>query len=157
MSKPTKEDRANMTREELLRAVWLLDEAIENLESREKHLLEQIECLTHNCNALRETINTQYDNCKKELEKYKWVTVSERLPEEHEESKDIYDINTLAAIDTRHYKASELVLVTVRDCENDKIFVCDDITVDGKWSNFSEYEVIAWQPLPQPYKEGNNG
>ena len=87
-----------------------------------------------------------------------WIPVSERLPEEREEFADIYDIETLAVIDTRRHMVSDLVQVTVRDHEEDTIFVCDDCFVDGEWSNFDErtgrFEVLAWQPLPEPYKEG---
>lgn len=84
-----------------------------------------------------------------------WIPVSERLPEEHEESQDIYDIDTLAVVDTKNYMASDLVNVTVKDYEKDILFVCDDCTADGKWCNFSNdrFEVTAWQPLPEPYKE----
>ena len=83
-----------------------------------------------------------------------WIPVSERLPEEYEQSSDIYDMDTLAVIDTKHFTASDLMVVTVKDIDKDILFVCDDITVDGKWVNFSDgFEVIAWQPLPEPYKE----
>jgi hypothetical protein len=84
-----------------------------------------------------------------------WIPVSERLPEEYEQSSDVYDIETLAVTDTKYFKSSDLVIVTVYDYDKDKTFVCDDITVDSKWCNFESdsFNVLAWQPLPQPYKE----
>lgn len=75
----------------------------------------------------------------------KWIPCSERMPEEHNEEADIRAV-------------SELVAVTVIDDETGKTFVCDDLTVDGKWCNFhSGCEVIAWQPLPKPYNPEKGG
>jgi len=82
----------------------------------------------------------------------KWISVKERLPEECEETRDIFDMGTLSIADCEVYKTSDLVSVTVKDHEDDKIFVSDDCTTDGEWSNFNgTFEVIAWQPLPEPY------
>jgi len=75
----------------------------------------------------------------------KWTSVKEKLPEEHEETRDIFDMETL----------SDLVIVTVKDHRDDEIFASDDYTMYGEWCNFNgTYEVIAWQPLPEPYNEG---
>lgn len=83
-----------------------------------------------------------------------WIPCSERLPEEHEEPKDIYDPFTLAIEDTQYIMTSNLVLVTVLDLEKESIFVLDDCTVGGKWCNKADtWEIIAWQPLPEPYKK----
>ena len=86
-----------------------------------------------------------------------WIPVSERLPEEREEFEDIFDSDTLAVIDTKRYMVSDLVQVTVKDHEEDSVFVSDDCFVDGEWSYFDErtvrFEVLAWRPLPEPYKE----
>ena len=85
-----------------------------------------------------------------------WIPVSERLPEEREEFEDIFDSDTLAVIDTKRYMVSDLVQVTVKDHEEDSVFVSDDCFVDGEWSYFGErtvrFEVLAWQPLPEPWK-----
>ena len=85
-----------------------------------------------------------------------WISVEERLPEEHEEGTDIYDKNTLAVMDTEYHMVSNLVNVTVYDYENEKYFVGADCTFDGEWCNFGlvtgNYEVIAWRPLPEPYR-----
>jgi len=86
-----------------------------------------------------------------------WIPVTERLPGEREEFEDIFDSDTLAVIDTKRYMVSDLVQVTVKDHEEDSVFVSDDCFVDGEWSYFDErtvrFEVLAWRPLPDPYKE----
>lgn len=85
-----------------------------------------------------------------------WIPCSERLPEEKEQERTVYDPITLAEVDIERYMASDLVNVTVRNWDSDEVFACDDCTVDGKWVNFNgeQYEVIAWMPLPAPFKEG---
>lgn len=81
-----------------------------------------------------------------------WISCSERLPEEHEERNEIL-VLTFSVIQS--CKVSDLVLVTVYDSDQDKTFVTDDCTVDGKWANYSSdcYEVLAWQPLPPAYEQ----
>ena len=82
-----------------------------------------------------------------------WTPVSEGLPDEHEETRDIFDSDTLAVVDCDRYKSSEPVNVTVWDREHDEIYVACDCTIDGEWGDLSEtYEVIAWMPLSKPYK-----
>ena len=67
------------------------------------------------------------------------------MPNEYDESKDVIDPITLEA-ETIHSTVSKLVNVTVIDLEKDESFVCDDCTVNGKWSNFKyeRFEVVAW-------------
>lgn len=68
-----------------------------------------------------------------------WITVEERLPEEH---------------DMDGVMISDLVLVTVFDCEENEYFVDSDNTVNGKWCfelTESVFKVTAWMPLPKPY------
>ena len=90
-----------------------------------------------------------------------WIPVEERLPDEYEEGTDIYDKNTLAVMDTEYHMVSNLVNVTVYDTESEKYFVGDDCTFDGEWCNFGlvtgNYEVIAWRPLPEPYRPERSG
>ncbi len=92
-------------------------------------------------------------------EKDQWIPVSGGLPDEHEEVRDIYDVESLALVDTENFLASDLVLVTVKDSEKDELFVSDDVIVNGKWSNFGAmdtFNVVAWKPMPDPYMEENN-
>lgn len=80
----------------------------------------------------------------------KWIQCSERLPEE--------DYCTGRVI-----QHSENVLVTiVNHANDDDVFVDMACTVDGKWQLMHSIdddpdipkwcEVIAWQPMPEPWK-----
>lgn len=77
-----------------------------------------------------------------------WIAVSERLPEE----KDSLFKNKFFD------KTSDTVLVTVADRKGQTTTTYAH-TIDGKWScallrACSDYKIIAWQPLPEPYKGG---
>lgn len=88
-----------------------------------------------------------------------WIPCSESMPEEHEEQQPIIDSATLAEIDVRYYTVSDRVQVTIED-ETGRRFVCDDCTVNGRWYNFNEdlgFEVLAWQPLPEPWRGEADG
>ena len=65
----------------------------------------------------------------------RWIPVEERLPEDGEE-----------------------VLVTVEGFNSEKYdkipsFASSDVHVSGEWQNWNG--VIAWMPLPKPYKPEN--
>lgn len=78
----------------------------------------------------------------------RWIPCSERLPEEK-------DAGILKKLGTE--KRSEYVLGTVEARgERMTATVC---TYDGKWNwnmkyAFPDFKVVAWQPLPEPYQEG---
>ena len=75
-----------------------------------------------------------------------WIPCSERLPDE----KDAGILKKLGI-----EKRSEYVLATVEvKGERTTVTAC---TYDGKWywtmkSAFPDYKVVAWMPLPEPYK-----
>ena len=75
-----------------------------------------------------------------------WIPVTERLPEEK-------DAGILKKLGTS--KRSEYVLATVEvKCERMTVTAC---TYDGKWDwnmkyAFPDYKIVAWMPLPEPYK-----
>lgn len=83
-----------------------------------------------------------------------WIPCSERLPDEKERERTEYDAISLAEVGVERYMASDLVNVTVKDYDKDIKFVSDDCTVNGEWTNYNYYpfEIIAWQPLPEPYQ-----
>ena len=81
------------------------------------------------------------------LEGSKWIPCSERLPEEK-------DAGILKKLGTS--KRSEYVLATVEvKGERMTVTAC---TYDGEWDwnmkyAFPDYKIIAWMPLPEPYRE----
>lgn len=86
------------------------------------------------------------------IEPQRWIPVSERLPEVHESG------NSFSGI----YMQSVPVLVC-GICEGEEnaqfhvVTYCDDLDGNTYWSTeldaFTITGVIAWMPLPEPYKE----
>ena len=100
------------------------------------------------------TIKEALDTVHEVAEEYNggWVPCSERLPEEELEkakkergSEAVFPV--LATINKKHFVTGEKYTTVSRafyGCYNDKNFYnscCDKL------------DVIAWQPLPEPYKE----
>lgn len=79
-----------------------------------------------------------------------WIPCSERLPEEK-------DAGILKKLGVK--KRSEDVLTTVEfKGERMTVTTC---TYDGKWDwdmkyTFPDFKIVAWMPLPEPYKEDSN-
>lgn len=76
-----------------------------------------------------------------------WIPVSERLPEEED--------SFLTGEHVFKKNSEEVIVTIVRGKEK---FVSTAMTLDGKW--MSEYliknaqaKVVAWMPLPEPYRE----
>lgn len=65
-----------------------------------------------------------------------WISCSERLPEE--DGKYIVTVKNL----------------TGRWIMKNNVFVCNYWDDDFHFQGWEDNEVIAWQPLPAPYKEG---
>lgn len=90
---------------------------------------------------------------------FEWIPVSEGLPKEHDSIfAKLYGTDkwTSALWRTR----SKEVLVTIED-ENGARTVKSSHTTDGKWwiekkTTLSKFKVIAWMPMPEPYKENEN-
>lgn len=81
------------------------------------------------------------------LQEPKWIPCSERLPEErHAGILKRLGIN----------KMSDYVIATV-EVKGERMTVAA-CTHDGAWDwnmkyVFPDYEIIAWMPLPEPYRE----
>ena len=89
----------------------------------------------------------EQDEVRKVLENIPhWIPCSERLPEEK-------DAGILKKLGTS--KRSEYVLATVEvKGERMTVTAC---TYDGKWDwnmkyAFPDYKIVAWVPLPEPFK-----
>lgn len=90
---------------------------------------------------------------------FEWIPVSKKLPDEHDSifarlyGTDKWD-------DAFWRTKSKEVLVTI-EYEDGTRIVKSSHTTDGKWAlekiaTLSEFKVVAWMELPEPYKENEN-
>lgn len=81
-----------------------------------------------------------------------WIPCSERMPEEHDSIFKKFK-GTDKWKSAMFEKMSNDVNVTIEFKDGTRSTTTAH-TVDGKWSvdRFVEHEVIAWQPLPEPYR-----
>lgn len=87
-----------------------------------------------------------------------WMSCSERLPEEHDSIFAKFK-GTDKWKDAMFERISENVLVTVEFDDGTRRTEVSH-TVDGKWKfdiSVLQRNIIAWQPLPEPYKEKIDG
>ena len=103
-------------------------------------------------------INRAYSIVKEIAEEYKggWIPCSERLPEEHD-SMFAKLKGTDKWSDAMFEKISDDVNATV-EFEDGTRKTMTLHTKDGKWNTQNrifKFNVIAWQPLPEPYKESD--
>lgn len=83
-----------------------------------------------------------------------WIPVEERLPEERDSIFKKWK-GTDKWSDAMFEKTSDEVIVTV-EYENGERRTKTSHTIDGEWNtgqSILPFKVIAWQPLPAPYKE----
>ena len=109
----------------------VFEKIIENMKSHKIYagrFVKTVDAIEHN-NAI--------DVCVKEVEKAAaeynngWIPCSERLPEESGE------------------------YLTWVEYDGDRFIAIDEIDCDGiikEWNCSTDYKIIAWQPLPQPYQ-----
>ena len=79
------------------------------------------------CKVIKETVKEIEENHNG------WISCSERLPEESGE------------------------YLTWVKYDGDRFIAIDEIDCDGiikEWNCSTDYKIIAWQPLPQPYTKG---
>lgn len=104
---------------------------------------EIINCLTALCKSNRISVGETIalEKVIKELEQTRWISCSERLPDK----KGRYMCTVGAS-----FKNPREMYYAPQEWANN----CDDATwrsVDGFY--VFDWFVIAWQPLPEPYKE----
>ena len=82
-----------------------------------------------------------------------WIPVSERLPEEHDTMFAKFK-GTDKWSDSMFAKKSDKVNVTVEFDDGSRM-TQTLYTIDGEWKRETniKHKVIAWRPLPEPYKE----
>lgn len=90
---------------------------------------------------------------------FEWIPVSKKLPDEHD-SIFAKLCETDVVNDMLWRTRSKEVLVTI-EYENGARTVKSSHTTDGKWwiekeTTLSKFKVIAWMPMPEPYKENEN-
>lgn len=92
-------------------------------------------------------------------ESFEWIPVSERLPEEYDSVfAELYGTDKWD--DTLWRTRLKRVLVTIEH-ESGIRSVTESYITDGKWTlgkraTLSKYKVVAWMPLPNPYKENED-
>ena len=92
-------------------------------------------------------------------ESFEWIPVSERLPEVYDSVfAELYGTDKWD--DTLWRTRSKRVLVTIEH-ESGIRSVTESYITDGKWTlgkraTLSKYKVVAWMPLPKPYKENED-
>lgn len=69
-----------------------------------------------------------------------WIKCSDRMPEEH------------AFGSTKGWMRSDKVEITLYNAVKERNEVDMDFTDNGKWSWHWGSKIIAWRPLPEPYK-----
>ncbi len=90
---------------------------------------------------------------------FEWIPVSKKLPDEHD-SIFAKLCETDVLNDMLWRTRSKKVLVTI-EYEDGIRKVTTSYTTDGKWAlekraTLSKFKVVAWMPLPKPYKEKEN-
>ena len=90
---------------------------------------------------------------------FEWIPVTERLPEEYESDFAKY-YGTDQWNNTLWRAKSKEVLVCFEYVDGSRC-VRSSFTMDGKWNIerkrvLHDLKVIAWMPMPEPYKENEN-
>lgn len=124
----------NMTKEELVEAMGMAIKAIKEVQQYR-------------------TIGTQ-EECRTAMEKQNWIAVTEQMPKEHDSMFAKYK-GTDKWDRFMFEKISHDVLATVEN-EKGNRYVRLAHTIDGKWGEniqIRKLKVIAWMPLPEPYRQ----
>ena len=108
-------------------------------------LIEEIRCLENNWESAEWFNANQAKYCEKLLAQYKWIPVTERLPED--------DLPK----DTKKKMIRCLVYTdkgTVKPCVRQRWEHFNGQLVPWQWNKDTFAKPTHWMPLPQPPKEG---
>lgn len=86
------------------------------------------------------------------IEPQKWIPVSERLPEEHDSIFSRF-YGTEKWRNAMFRKLSKTVIITVEHLDGTRQ-TAPCYTIDGEWNQSMKGmgKVLAWMPLPEPWK-----
>lgn len=134
-------------------AIKVVDTVLHHMcgEEREDGYLPTMEEMSNSMDLLTDLAN--------KAESFEWIPVSERLPYEHD-SIFAKSYGTDKWNDAFWRAQSKDVLVCIEYVDGSRT-VKSSHTTDGKWviekrAKFSKCKVVAWMPLPKPYKEKEN-
>ena len=97
--------------------------------------------------VLIDLLERENKRLKELLEKFQWVPCNKRLPEEYCEC-----LVTYRTVDMQEF-------MEILEFEPSYEFDYEKVRFKGEWlfptddERFTGCEVVAWQPLPEPYKE----
>ena len=100
-------------------------------------LIKPLHTAQHNYESLMWFYNNAVNVNMSQLKNNGWIPCSERLPEE--DGKYIVTVKNL----------------TGRWIMKNNVFVCNYWDDDFHFQGWDDNEVIAWQPLPLPYRKGD--
>ncbi|RGU94015.1 DUF551 domain-containing protein [Holdemanella biformis] len=88
---------------------------------------------------------------------FEWIPISERLPEEHDSIfAKSYGTDKW---DNRFWRTTSNRVIATIKYNDGTVIVKEAFTHDGEWTvekKSINCKVIAWMPLPEPYKEKEN-
>lgn len=91
------------------------------------------------------------------VESFEWIPVSEGLPKEHDSIfAKLYGTDKWTSALWR--TTSNIVIATIK-YNDGTVIVKEAFTHDGEWTvekRNTNCKVIAWMPLPEPYKENED-
>lgn len=111
----------------------------------EKKLIEEIKYLLFNSEMLSPrwfAINEMFEIIKRQPKVGEWIPCSERLPEED----GIYIVDD-RVFNSPWIHTAGFMVSSKAWCENHGVYY------DDKYGRYEDGRVIAWQPLPEPWKE----
>lgn len=117
---------------------------------------EAIDLLDNLIGMIEDNHGSDYDSAIRmaiDVLESKWILCSERMPDEHDSIFSRF-YGTEKWRDAMFRKTSKTVIITVEHLDGTRQTApCH--TIDGEWNQSMKGmgKVLAWLPLPEPYKE----